>query len=160
MKKYWEDNSEFTVQLINHAIAQSDTAMQWGQSLANNQQRIANAVIYFGGDKKLSNLFNELLQFIGQAIEVFTWRKEAEKLRERWFLKADELSNELHNMSNWNVREYFYKQILLIESLVKAFRKRDIEAIKFYRAELVKNNTNLSITLANGIISDNAKLFV
>lgn len=159
MKKLWEENSEAIVQLINHAVVEDETAQQWGIALANNQQKIANGIIYFCKEKKISTLFNELLQFIGESIDVFTFKKDAYKLRQRWYMKADELSNMLNSLSQWNVRGYFYKQILLIESLVKSFIKRNVEAIKFYREELIKNNTNLSVTFSNGIISDNAKIF-
>lgn len=160
MKKLWQENSEAVVQLINHAVVQNETAQQWGTALANNQQKVANGIIFFCGEKEnLTRLFNQFIQYIEEAIDTFMWRKDAGKFRERWCLKADELSNMLHGLNEWNVRGYFYKQIFLIESIIKAFIKRNVEAIKYYRQELINNNTNLSITFTNGIISDNAKIF-
>lgn len=161
MQKLWQDNSEAVVQLINHAVAQTDSAYQWGITLSNNQQKIANGIIFYCGEKEqVSNLFNQFIQYIGQAIDVFVWKKNVGKFRERWCLKADELSNLLNSLNQWNVRGYFYKQIFLVESLIKSFMKRDVEAVKFYRQELLKNNLSLSIILTNGIISDNAKSFI
>lgn len=161
MKSLWAENSESVVQLINHAVFEAPTAIKWGTTLANNQQRIANGIVYFCGEKeRVSRLFNDLLQFIGEAIDVFVWKKNAGKLRERWFTKADELANILDSLSNWNIRGYLYKQILLIESIIKVVAKRDVGAVKFYRQELLNNNNSLSITLTNGIIKDNNKVFI
>lgn len=160
MKKLWEENSEATVQFINNALVGSAQTNHWSQLLANNQQRIANGIIKFYGDKeKTSALFNQFIQYIGQAIDVFMWKKNEVKFRERWYQKADEVVNSLHSFSNWNVRDYLYKQIVLIESLIKNFIQKNVEAIEHYHKELISNNLKLSTTLSNGIISDNMKSF-
>lgn len=160
MKNLWEENSEATVQFINNALVGSAQTNHWSQLLANNQQRIANSIIKFYGDKeKTSALFNQFIQYIGQAIDVFMWKKNEVKFRERWYQKADEVANMLHGFNGWNVHVYFYKQIALIESLIKSFIKKNVEAIEHYRKELISNNFKLSATLSNGIISDNTKYF-
>lgn len=160
MKNLWQENSEATVQFINNALVGSAHTNHWSQLLANNQQRIANGIIKFYSDKeKISTLFNQFIQYIGQAIDVFMWKKNEVRFRERWYQKADELANMLHGFNKWNVHEYFYKQITLIESLIKSFIKKNVEAIEHYRKELISNNFKLSITISNGIISDNMKSF-
>lgn len=160
MKKLWEENSETVVQLINNSVAQSNSAQQWGTKLSQNQQTIANGIIKFCGEKeRVSNLFNHLIQYIHGAIDVFMWKKNVVDFRKRWFEKADEICNLLNILGEWNIRSYFYNQIFLIESLIKAFMKRDVEAVKYYRKELLNNNINLSVTLTNGIIKANSILF-
>lgn len=160
MKKLWEENSEAVIQFINNAIVGSPEADRWAKALANNQQRIANGIIKFCGHKeKISALFNQFIQYIAQAIDIFLWKKGALKFRQEWCSKADEISNMLHSFNEWNVRDYLYKQIFLIESLIKSLIKRNKEAIEHYREELITNNINLATTLTNGIIKDNRNLF-
>lgn len=161
MNKLWKENSEMVVQLINHAIVEDETARQWGARLANNQQSIANGIIYFYGEKeKISRLFNQFIQYIGEAIDVFIWNKDAVKLRIRWCKKADELSDSLHELSSWTVRSYFYGQMSLIEALIKGFKNKDMEAVKHYHQQLLNNNIDLSAEFYKGVIADNRKSFI
>lgn len=160
MKQLWQEYSETVVQLINHSIANSDVTNQWLKKLYNTQQLIANGIIKFYGEREaLSNLFNYHIHYLNEAIDIFLLKKDVGSFRKIWFGKADELSNLLDSMSEWNIRNYFYKQIFIIESMIKSFIKKDTEAIKYYREQLIINNASLSLTLTNGIIKDNSKSF-
>lgn len=160
MRRLMNENGECTFQFINHVIGESEEISKMGSALANNQQKISNTIVKFYGEKeKISSLFNELLQFIPQAIDFLKWRKEMEKLRVIWYNKSDEISTIINSLSDWNVRSYFYKQISLVESLIKGFLKRDAEAVKYFRQELINNNGLFSVILTSGIIKDKHQQF-
>ena len=161
MKLLWQQNAECTIHFINNAIVNSPETKNWSLTLVQNQQSIANGIIRFCGDReKLSYLFNQFIQPIGQAVDILVWKKDSKKLRENWYKKADELTNIIHSLSTWNVREYFYKQISLIESLIKSLDKKKKEAIAHYRNELIDNNIKLSEIFTDGIIADNKAMFI
>lgn len=161
MKHLWQDNSEVTIQFISNAIVNSESTSHWSERLYQNQQKIVNGITKFCGDrKKISELFAQFIQFIGHAIDVFVWKKNTHQLREQWHNKADELINILHSLNEWQLRNYFYNKISIIEAIIKSLIKKNSESVAHYRKELISNNTNLSTALTNAIIADNRTVFI
>lgn len=166
MKKLWEENAKATYQLINHILQDSPNTQTWVSHFSNNQQRIANGVIKFYGNKEIdghkisiSLIFTQQIQFIANATAIFQWKKDVNAFRRKWYEKMDELMLVLNEICEFNTREFFYNQITFIEGLIKSFIKNEKEAQEFYYRELILNNEKLAVTLSQGIIRKNTQKF-
>lgn len=161
MQALWKENADLSMHYINNSVNQSPTAQQWGLALNNNQQKISNGIIKFYGDsRKVSTLFLQFIQYLGEAVNVVLLKRNIKEFRKRWYAKADELSNLLDTFTVWNMRSYFYKQINIYEAIIKSFVNKDISSQNRAYNELLNNNRAIADTFSNGVINHNKNLFV
>lgn len=146
--------------IITNAIEKYKTPefTQVYASLAQNIKSMSDLISRFYGQANdihynLSNIYNIPLLF--EIIE----KDNKKELRAYWYEMIDKLMVLLYSFCDWNLREFYYKKVALMESIAKAVQKKNKnEAYGYYQA-LAQTNIALSQVITSCIIKNNPKLF-
>lgn len=160
LQKAFETNALSVKYFCEYAVAEHEQAGEIGKRLMDNQTQLASLIGYFYRDRKnIVQAFSGFMQMLGDAIQYFKVRIKEDRIRIRWYEKADNLLKILDGVNDWYVREFFYKQISLMESMIKSYLKPDAIAQEFYYNELIINNRKAAMVFAQKIISQNNREF-
>jgi len=156
----FETNALSVKYFCEYAVSEHAQADELGVRLMSNQNELAHLIGYFYREKKIIvQKFMDLCQMLGDAIGYLKMKGQGIMIRTRWYAKAEELLKILDIVNDWYVREFFYKQISLMESMIKSYLKFDAVAQDFYYNELIINNRKAAIVFAQKIISQNNREF-
>lgn len=160
LKKAFEDNASSVNYYVQYSVMDHEATNQLSHQLMENQKAIGQLIGHFYGVKqKLAGAFAEWMAFTSEAIDIFRWRKNVDQFRKSWYERTDDLIQVLNAFNEWSLRDIFYKQIALTESLIQAhIRKESKEQIYFYNL-LVRANIEASAVISSAIINKNKELF-
>jgi hypothetical protein len=153
MQKAFE-NSTYTINyFVKYSIEGSEMAEQLEQRLLHTQSEAGNLIGYFDHNKQgIINDLTKFIKIIKDAILVFKYKINENAFRQQWHNKAEDLMKTLDSLAQWDIRNLIYRQISLIESLIKSCLKKDEKAQVHYYNSLLNNNRILSSEIASGII--------
>lgn len=161
LKKAFEDNASLVNYYIKHSVSENrtnDNAVL--QQLMNSENDLGHLVGYFYGAKqKLSIAFSQWMGFTTQAIDVYVWKKNVSGFRKKWYEETDDLIRTLNLLSEWDLRELFYKHIALSESILLSAIKKDDSANPFYYNKLITTSRNMAEVIFTSILKDNKTSF-
>lgn len=160
LKKAFGDSASSLNRYIHSVLEESDRSDQLKLVLLNNQREIGQLIGHFsGGKEKLGEEFISFMNTSTQAINAVRWKKNIKKFRLKWYEKCDEFVRLLNTLGEWDIREFIYKQISLIESIITSCIKNDNDAVMFFHKELVSINERSSDIISEEIIKNNKRLF-
>lgn len=161
LKKLFENNAYLVKNFLEHYEKDLVRTQSIGAQLYENSKEIGILIGHFYGESDtLSNNFISFIKFISEAIDVIKWRKPVFDLRKRWNENADGITMIMHSYHpEWNIRNYFYSQILLIESMVTTHIKNKEGMLEYYN-KLMDNNRKMATVISNGIVNQNSNKFV
>lgn len=162
MLELWEENALCIKYVIDYSMSDVNVYQEMSTRLNKNLKTIADIFVKLYGDSDLINqLFNNVGNLVLMCIDSIRWRKDLAKFRSEWYKYVDSLVSHLHEFVDSNVRELFYKQMRLIEGLVVSFLNKNAKEMNDYcYNQLLTNNRVLSMTLFNGLVNNNKKVFV
>ena len=157
MKDLFDENAKMITYLIKNNFTEHHHT--FSRRLNDNVRTISGLIAKFYGEgndiaANIASLYN-----IPLLLDVIIWKKNIEKLRKENYESVDKLINLLHSLTNWNLRDYFYNQITLIEAIAKSNHKHSIKEETHYYSKLIQNNLELSSAISSEIIKDNPKSF-
>lgn len=161
MVEIWEENALCIKNVIDYSMSDSNAYSQVIDRLRNNLRTIADTFIRIYGDRDLIvQLFNNICNVILMSIDCIRWKKELSKSRAEWYRYIDSLISHLHEFVDSNVRQLFYKQMRLVESLIEGFLKKNNKMSEYCYSQLLTNNRVLGMTMFNGLVNNNKTIFV
>lgn len=153
MQKTFQDNAHCIKYFIEYSLEGNENVGEIEERMMATQKQIGHWIGYFDHDK--TNITKSVVTFIEpikQAGLVYQYKINEKKFKTHWFERADTLMKLLNLLSDWDIRPFFYKQIMLIEALIKSGLQKNTEAITYYYGLLIENNSKLSLQLSDGII--------
>lgn len=146
---------------IKYALEDQPNKWELEERLMTSQQTIGQLIGHFyGNSNKLAEAFVQFMKYTTEAIEVFRWKKDIVNFRTKWHEATDKFMHNLYELNEWSLRDYFYKQISLTESLIKSLIKGDETAHSHYYNKLISVNRGLADVITGNIIKSNNTLFV
>lgn len=161
MQKALQDNAYCIKYFIDYSLEGNEHVAYIEARLMETQRKMGQWIGYFDHEKR--EIISEIASFIEpikQAGVVFKYKINEIKFKTHWYERADNLMKLLSRLSDWDIRGFFYKQIELIEALIKSGLKKDEEAKTHYYSLLIENNKQLAMRLSAGIIKQYQKKFV
>ena len=153
LQKTMKDNAYCIKYFIQCSLEGNENVGHIEKRMMETQKQLGHWIGYFDHDKK--NITQEVITFIEpikQAGLVYQYKINEKKFTTHWYELADNLMKILNQLGDWNIRPFFYKQILLIEALIKSNIQKNAEAITYYYGLLIENNNELSLQISDGII--------
>lgn len=161
MTTAFEENAVAIKYYVEYSQSEdSNVITQMGTRLSQSFQNIAGLISTFCGDgNALTQEFNKSAQYVAIIQDAVQWRKDMPKYRKQWHLHTDGLVNLIHTFYTWDLRPWFYKQLWIIESLIRSFKKKDEAAVSDCYNTLVLTNRGLAEILSTEIINQKKQYF-
>lgn len=160
LQKTMKDNAYCIKYFIEYSLEGNENVGHIEERMMETQKQIGHWIGYFDHDKKgITQAVITFIQPIKQAGLVYQYKINEKKFTTDWYERADSLMKLLNLLSDWDIRPFFYKQITLIEALIKSSLKKNAKAITYYYELLIENNRQLSMKLSDGIIKQYQQKF-
>lgn len=161
MQNLLQENAYCIKYFIDYSLERNENVPYIEGRLMETQRKIGQWIGYFDHEKrKISDDIVDFMEPIKQAGVVFQYKINETKFKTYWYERADNLMKLLSRMGDWDIRGFFYKQIELIQALIKSGLEKNEEAKTHYYSLLMENNKKLAIELSRGIIKQYQQRFV